>query len=130
MLPEFGIGDWLWMMTSFVLVIGLMVATLFMIKRMAPGLHGASGKRLVISDVQHIGARQKLFVIQFNGDELLVGQSAQGMTLLGTWNAEEINPGSANTPNAPLESAKISGSQQPVTFQTFLKQLIKRQKDS
>ena len=129
MAPEFGIGDWLWMIISFMAVICLMIATLFMIKRMAPGIHGAGGKRLLISDVQHLGARQKLFVIQFNGDELLIGQSAQGMTLLGTWNAEELSVAHPNAEQALLESDASPGSQPPATFQSFFNQLIKRQKD-
>ncbi len=129
MAPEFGIGDWLWMIASFMLVICLMVATLFMIKRMAPGIQGASGKRLSISEVQHIGARQKLFLIQLNGDEILVGQSAQGMTLLGTWSRQEVRLDQPDADSESLESDGPSGRGQSSSFQTFLNQLVNRQKD-
>tara|TARA_A100000164_G_scaffold246186_1_gene218952 strand:+ start:424 stop:822 length:399 start_codon:yes stop_codon:yes gene_type:complete len=90
MAPEVGIGDWLSMMASFFLVICLLLVTLYLIKKMSPGVRGVSGKRLHVSEVQHIGARQKLLLIQLNGDEILIGQTPQSMTLLGTWNIAEI----------------------------------------
>ena len=64
MAPEVGIGDWLSMMASFFLVICLLLVTLYLIKKMSPGVRGVSGKRLHVSEVQHIGARQKLLLIQ------------------------------------------------------------------
>ena len=127
MAPEVGIGDWLSMMASFFLVICLLLLTLYFIKKMSPGMRGGSGKRLHVSEVQHIGARQKLLLIRLNGDEILIGQTPQSMTLLGTWNISKI----ADLRNNASESEGDENSIEAVTprhsnFRLFFDQLVNR----
>jgi hypothetical protein len=51
------------------------------------------------------------------------------MTLLGTWNAEELKVAHPDSGHALLDSGASPDSQPPATFQSFFNQLIKRQKD-
>ena len=125
MASEFGVGEWLWMMASFLLVIGLLVATLFILKRMTPGVRGAAGRRLSISEVQHVGPRQKLLLIQLNGDEILVGQSAQSMTLLGTWNIARLAESQGDTDDSDTLTDTIPAEAKG--FRALLSQFVKRQ---
>ncbi|MAJ87537.1 MAG: hypothetical protein CBD08_005690 [Cellvibrionales bacterium TMED148] len=129
MAPEVGIGDWLSMMASLFLVICLLLATLYLIKQMSPGVRGGSGKRLRVSEVQHIGARQKLLLIQLNGDEILIGQTPQSMTLLGTWNIAEIADlrDKVSVVEGDENSSKAV-SPEPSNFQSFIDQLLNRRK--
>ena len=127
MAPEVGIGDWLAMMASLFLVICLLLVTLYFIKKMSPGIRGGSGKRLHVSEVQHIGSRQKLLLIRLNGDEILIGQTPQSMTLLGTWNISKI----ADLRNDPSESEGDENLTEAVTprhsnFRLFFDQLVNR----
>ena len=128
MAPEVGIGDWLSMMASFFLVICLLIATLYLIKQMSPGVRGGSGKRLRVSEVQHIGARQKLLLIQLNGDEILIGQTPQSMTLLGTWNIAEIADLQDKVSVVEGDENSSKAIPAPSNFRSFLDQLLNRRK--
>ena len=120
MAPEIGLGDWLSMMASLFFVICLLIGTLYLIKRMSPTIRGGAGSRLSVTEVQHIGARQKLLLIRLNGDEILVGQTPQSMTLLGTWSAAEIDL------QEPDHGSELNVSVKESTFQSFLDQFLKR----
>ena len=127
MAPEVGIGDWLSMMASFFLVICLLLVTLYFLKKMSPGVRGVSGKRLHVREVQHIGARQKLLLIQLNGDEILIGQTPQSMTLLGTWNIAEIDHLRDKTgDNGDEENIGEAATPSQSTFRVFFDQFLNR----
>ena len=129
MAPEVGIGDWLSMMASFFLVICLLLLTLYFIKKMSPGIRGGSGKRLHVSEVQHIGARQKLLLIRLNGDEILIGQTPQSMTLLGTWNIAKIADLRDNASESESEGDENSAealTPRQSNFRSFFDQLVNR----
>jgi flagellar biosynthetic protein FliO len=83
MMTSFGWTDWLSMMGSFFVVLGLLVATLLMLKKMGPKIGMSSGKRLKILEIQNLGARQKLILLSVNQSQILVGVSASSMTRLG-----------------------------------------------
>ncbi|MGB1868151.1 MAG: FliO/MopB family protein [Porticoccaceae bacterium] len=89
MLAEFGWSEWLSMMASFMLVIGMLVATLFAIKKLGPNMVNAGNRRLKLLEIQNLGGRQKLLLVSLNGDQVLIGLSPQGMTKLGSWPAVE-----------------------------------------
>ena len=82
-MTSFGWTDWLSMMGSFFVVLGLLVATLLMLKKMGPKIGMSSGKRLKILEIQNLGARQKLILLSVNQSQILVGVSASSMTRLG-----------------------------------------------
>ena len=55
MAAEYGWAEWLSMIASFLLVIGLLVATLFALKKLNLGIGGDEGKRLKILEVKNSG---------------------------------------------------------------------------
>ena len=125
MLAEFGLMDWLSMMGSFLLVIGLLVATLFLIKKMGPSISNASNKRLQILEVQNLGARQKLLLVSVNADQVLIGISPQGMTNLGSWSVDQ-HEGKDQSSDVS-ENNKTNSSLG--NFKQLLAQTVKKQKD-
>lgn len=128
MLAEFGLMDWLSMMGSFLLVIGLLVATLFLIKKMGPSISNVSNKRLQILEVQNLGARQKLLLVSVNADQVLIGISPQGMTNLGSWPVDQQIKPESQQPSS--EAAESNGTNSTLAnFKELLAQTTKKQKD-
>ena len=128
MLAEFGLMDWLSMMGSFLLVIGLLVATLFLIKKMGPSISNASNKRLQILEVQNLGARQKLLLVSVNADQVLIGISPQGMTNLGSWPVDQQIK-QENQEQVPEDSDNNETNSPLGNFKQLLAQTVKKQKD-
>ena len=85
MTSSFGWTEWLSMMGSFVVVLGLLVATLIVINRMCPKMGISGSKRIQPLEVQNLGGRQKLVLVRINNEQVLVGLSAQNMTSLGSF---------------------------------------------
>ena len=128
MLAEFGLMDWLSMMGSFLLVIGLLVATLFLIKKMGPSISNASNKRLLILEVQNLGARQKLLLVSVNADQVLIGISPQGMTNLGSWAVDQQIKHECTDHNSDASENNETNSSLS-NFKQLLAQTVKKQKD-
>ena len=82
-MTSFGWTDWVSMMGSFLVVLGLLIFTLLMIKKMGPKIGISGGKNLKVLEVQNLGARQKLMLLNVNQRQILVGVSAGEMTKLG-----------------------------------------------
>ena len=128
MVNEFGLMDWLSMMGSFLLVIGLLMATLFFIKKMGPGISSADNKRMQILEIQNLGGRQKLLLMRVNTDQVLVGVSPQGMTDLGRWPLDQQQQEQLNQQG--LAETQEPASSNPVeNFKQLLAQTVKKQKD-
>ena len=81
MAAEYGWAEWLSMIASFLLVIGLLVATLFALKKLNLGIGGDEGKRLKILEVKNLGARQKLLLVSVNTCLLYTSPSPRDATL-------------------------------------------------
>jgi flagellar protein FliO/FliZ len=78
------------LIASFVLVIALLAATLWVLKRIGlSGLRAQSGKRIVIVDSVWLGNRQRVALIRVDEREILVGSSAQAITLLADLGSPE-----------------------------------------
>ena len=122
MLAEYGWAEWLSMIASFVLVIGLLVATLFALKKINPAISGSSRARMRILEVKNLGARQKLLLVSVNGEQILIGLTPQGMSRLGGWQPDEQSEIEEQLQSAPAEE-KIN------SFKQLFKQTVKRQKD-
>jgi len=97
MLPEFGWTEWLSMMGSFTLVIGMLVATLFAIKKLGPNIANTDNKQLKLLEIRNLGGRQKLLLVSLNGDQVLIGLSPQSMTKLGSWQVDESSDSISNS---------------------------------
>jgi len=128
MLAEFGLMDWLSMMGSFLLVIGLLVATLFLIKKMGPSISNASNKRLQILEVQNLGARQKILLVSVNADQVLIGISPQGMTNLGSWSVDQQTEHEGKDQSSDVSENNKTNSSLG-NFKQLLAQTVKKQKD-
>ena len=82
-MASFGWTDWVSMMRSFLVVLGLLIFTLLRIKKMGPKIGISGGKNLKVLEVQNLGARQKLMLLNVNQRPILVGVSAGEITKLG-----------------------------------------------
>lgn len=135
MLAEFELTDWLSMMGSFLLVIGLLVATLFFLKKMGPGVGSNTNRRMRILEIQNLGARQKLVLVSVNSEQVLIGLSPQGMTSLGQWaHDEQVNIETATDGQSDQTSKSVPSTEQVstsalVNFKQLLAQSVKKQKD-
>ena len=96
-MTSFGWTDWLSMMGSFFVVLGLLVPTLLMLKKMGPKIGMSSGKRLKILEIQNLGARQKLILLSVNQSQILVGVSASSMTRLGEFSDSTDSQGEVSS---------------------------------
>jgi len=90
-MTSFGWTDWVSMMGSFLVVLGLLIFTLLMIKKMGPKIGISGGKNLKVLEVQNLGARQKLMLLNVNQRQILVGVSAGEMTKLGEFPMSPIS---------------------------------------
>jgi flagellar protein FliO/FliZ len=91
--------DWLQYALSFALVIGLLLALLWTLRKIQNGspLLRKKTQRLHAVETLSIGPRQKIVLVQLDGQDVLIGVTAHQMTALSPW------PASAATPTAPSE---------------------------
>jgi len=86
--------DWLQYVLSFALVIGLLLALLWTLRKLQNGSHMMRKKsqRLHAVETLSIGPRQKIVLLQVDGQDVLVGVTAHQMTALSTWPAQPVAP--------------------------------------
>ena len=89
-------GDWLQYLFSFVFVIGLLLVLLWTLRKLQNGspLLRKNTQRLQTLETLSVGPRQKIMLIRLDDREVLVGVTAQHMTVLNPWPA-------ASDSNAP-----------------------------
>ncbi|WP_019431147.1 flagellar biosynthetic protein FliO [Limnohabitans sp. Rim47] len=89
-------GDWLQYLFSFVFVIGLLLMLLWTLRKLQNGspLLRKNTQRLQTLETLSVGPRQKIMLIRLDDREVLVGVTAQHMTVLNPWPA-------ASDSNAP-----------------------------
>ena len=84
-MPLITLTDWLSMLGSFAVVIGLLLATLVLLFKMGPKASSAGSGSIDIVSVQNLGGRQKLLLVAIEGEQVLIGLSPQNITRLGGW---------------------------------------------
>ena len=92
--PVWSLGEWLQYLFSFAFVIALLLALLWMLRRLQNG-HGLMRKhaqRLQTLETLSVGTRQKIMLIRVDDREILVGVSAQNMTVLSPWPHQDNDP--------------------------------------
>ena len=98
------LGDWLQYLFSFVFVIGLLLTLLWTMRKLqnGQGLLRKHTQRLQTVETLSVGARQKIMLIRVDEREILVGVSAQNITVLSPWPDSNIytSNGSGNSPAA------------------------------
>jgi flagellar protein FliO/FliZ len=78
--------DWLQYLLSFAFVIGLLLALLWTLRKLQNGaMLRKSTHRMHMLETLSVGPRQKIALIQIDGQEVLVGITAQQMTTLTPW---------------------------------------------
>jgi flagellar protein FliO/FliZ len=87
-------SDWLQYAFSFALVIGLLLATLWGLRKMQNGsiFLRKTTQRLQTIESLSIGPRQKIVLIQVDGQDVLVGVTAHQMTALSPWPVQTPAP--------------------------------------
>jgi flagellar biosynthetic protein FliO len=106
MAGELSWTQWLTMTGSFLFVIVLLVATLYLLKRLGSNYPVGSKRQIKIVDVQSLGARQKLLLVAVRGQEMLIGVSPHGITSLGDWQQSEQDGGEELQPFQQSEGKK------------------------
>lgn len=86
--------DWLQYVLSFALVIGLLLALLWTLRKMQNGSHMLRKKnqRLHTVETLSIGPRQKIVLLQVDGRDVLIGVTAHQMTALSPCPAQAVMP--------------------------------------
>ena len=96
------LGDWLQYLFSFVFVIGLLLTLLWTLRKLqnGQGLLRKHTQRLQTVETLSVGTRQKIMLIRVDEREILVGVSAQNITVLSPWPENNIDKsyGSDNSP--------------------------------
>lgn len=87
-------SDWLQYVLSFALVIGLLLAVLWGLRKMQNGnsFLRKNTQRLQTIESLSIGPRQKIVLIQVDGQDVLVGVTAHQMTALSPWPVQTPAP--------------------------------------
>jgi flagellar protein FliO/FliZ len=92
-------SDWLQYVLSFALVIALLLAVLWGLRKMqnSNSFLRKNAQRLQTVESLSIGPRQKIVLIQVDGQDVLIGVTAHQMTALSPWPAQAAPP----TPTTP-----------------------------
>ena len=80
-----GFFDWLQYLLSFALVIGLLLGCLWALRKLQSGAGGARGRsaaRLKVVETLSLGPRQKIALVQLDGQHVLLGITAQSICAL------------------------------------------------
>jgi flagellar protein FliO/FliZ len=78
--------DWFRMGASMVLVLGLLAAMFWMLKRMKRlQIQHKGAPRLEVLETLSVGPRQKMALVRVGAHQVLVGMTATQFTALGSW---------------------------------------------
>ena len=80
-----GFFDWLQYLLSFGLVIALLLASLWLLRKLQSGAAGGrlkSSARLKVVETLSVGPRQKIALVQLDGQDVLLGITVQSITAL------------------------------------------------
>lgn len=86
-----GTADWLSFALSFLLVLTLLCALYFFLRRMnSKRLMEGGEPELEIVDSLAVGTRQRVVLLRVKDREVLLGMTVQNITPLASWSAEEV----------------------------------------
>lgn len=109
MAPATAVGatDWISFALSFLLVLTLICALYFMLRRMNSRrlLQGGEPDLEILESVA-VGTRQRVVLMRVKDREVLLGMTLQQITPLASWSAEEVEKlNAARRRNAPAGAA-------------------------
>lgn len=92
--------NWLSFAFSFAIVLALLGALLFLMKKMQSGnLLGMAQRRIRLLETFSTGPRQKIILVRVRDQEILIGLTAQQMTTLASFTVTEEQMALPLTPN-------------------------------
>jgi flagellar protein FliO/FliZ len=93
MAPGLGTADLFRMIGSFALVLAIMAALLWALRKLQTRLNGQNaGKRMQVIETLSVGPRQKFALLKVGDNEVLVGITPTQMTSLAQWPAASSSP--------------------------------------
>lgn len=113
-------SQWLSMLASFLLVIVLLVATLWLLRRIGGrNLRGATG-RLAIVESLWVGPKQRLAIVRVDGREVLIAITQQQFTLLTALPVDRDRGDDSDEPESNAPGAVLQGraSEHPEALST------------
>ena len=125
-MPLITLTDWLSMLGSFAVVIGLLLATLLLLKKMGPKTGAADTNGIKILSVQNLGGRKKLLLVTIKSEQVLIGLSPQNITNLGSWPLEQ---NSGITMEESETRVKTSASGEKAIFKKLFADQLSKGKD-
>ena len=111
MAPGFGSADLFRMIGSFALVLVLMAALLWTLRRLQSRMNSQNpGRRLQILETVSIGPRQKIALLRVGHHEVMVGITASQITALAQWPEVTANSSSSLQNELSELSASLSAN--------------------
>ena len=127
-MPLITMTDWLSMLGSFAVVIGLLLATLVVLKKLGPKVGVGDSGGIKIISVQNLGGRQKLLLVAIETEQVLIGLSPQSMTNLGSWPLETaLSLAVAEAKHQSREETPLTGGK--AIFKQLFADQLSRTKD-
>ncbi len=122
---EIGWDEWLSMMSSLAVVLALLAATLFGLKKMSLSNTKDTTKKLQISEVHNLGPRQKLIVVTINNEQVLLGVTPQAINRLGNWPEQQTADDLEQSNEIDQAESEIA-MDSPGKFQQLMRQIAER----
>ena len=95
-MPTFSGLDILSNFLIFILVISALIVTLLFLKRLNPSLGKGEGKNIRFVESYDLGAKQKIILIEVNGERFLVGVGPSQVSLLSKIEKQSIEAADLN----------------------------------
>ena len=100
------LSDWLSFAASFAAVLAVMAVLLFALKKIqTSNLLGLPKRRMRVLETLSAGPRQRVVLLRVKNQDVLIGITPQGMSLLTTFELSEEELGEFNTEAAAAEPA-------------------------
>jgi len=122
---EIGWDEWLSMMSSLAVVLALLAATLFGLKKMGLSNTKDTTKKLQISEVHNLGPRQKLIVVTINNEQVLLGVTPRAINRLGNWPEQQTADDLEQSNEIDQAESEIA-MDSPGKFQQLMSQIAER----
>mgnify|MGYP001333326622 CR=1 FL=1 len=95
-MPTFSGLDILSNFLIFILVISLLIGTLLFLKKLNPSLGKGEGKNIRFVESYDLGAKQKIILIEVNGERFLIGVGPSQVSLLSKIEKQSIEAADLN----------------------------------
>tara|TARA_B100000945_G_C20244036_1_gene531378 strand:+ start:9 stop:389 length:381 start_codon:yes stop_codon:yes gene_type:complete len=88
------LADWFYLLLSFGIVLALLLATLYVLKKInQTTISGGSKRGIKLVQSISLGGRHRVVWIKVQGRELILGVTVQQITLLAEWKSDKIEDG-------------------------------------